>query len=78
MEVEGTHLIQDPPDMSLEDITDGSNGRGIPAARFIDNISDFAASFTPAASAELLIGAYKQLHEKYKTSEISLQSKREF
>lgn len=65
-----------PPDMSLMDITDGDNGRGIPAALFIDDITAFSESFTPHAQAELLIGAYTQLHTKYKSSEASLQNKR--
>lgn len=64
-----------PPDMSLKDITNGDNGRGIPAVLFIEDITAFSDSFTPCASAELLIGAYTQLHEKYKLSEASLESK---
>jgi hypothetical protein len=64
-----------PPDMSLEDITDGFNDRGIPAAKFIEDIEQFSESFAPAASAELLIGAYTQLHAKYKSSEAGLQSR---
>jgi hypothetical protein len=65
-----------PPDMSLKDITDGDNGRGIPAVLFIDDITAYSESFTPHAGAELLIGAYTQLHTKYKSSEASLQNKR--
>jgi hypothetical protein len=67
---------QAPPDMSLVDITDGRNNRGIPAAKFIDDIDAFSNSFTPAASAELLIGAYSELHAKYKSTEASLHNKR--
>ena len=65
-----------PPDMSLQDITDGDNGRGIPAVLFIEDITAFSESFTPHAQAELLIGAYTQLHTKYKSSEASLRNKR--
>ena len=62
------------PDMQLNDITSGLNDRGIPEALFIDDIEAFAAQ-KGGASAELLIGAYSQLHEKYKTSEVRLQYK---
>ena len=61
------------PDMKLEDITSGLNDRGIPEALFIDDVGTFAAD--KGASAELLIGAYSQLHQKYKTSELRLQYK---
>jgi len=66
------------PDMSLLSITDGENERGIPVVKFIDDVGAFAESFTPAASAELLIGAYTELHSKFKTYEISLSQKRTF
>ena len=64
------------PDMSLLSITDGENERGIPVVKFIDDVGAFAESFTPPASAELLIGAYTELHSKFKTYEISLTQKR--
>lgn len=64
------------PDMSLLSITDGENERGIPVVKFIDDVGAFADSFTPPASAELLIGAYTELHSKFKTYEISLTQKR--
>ena len=64
------------PDMSLLSITDGENVRGIPVVKFIDDVGAFAESFTPPASAELLIGAYTELHSKFKTYEISLTQKR--
>jgi hypothetical protein len=67
-----------PPDLTLEDITDGDNGRGIPAVKFIEDITRYTNSFIPPASAELLIGAYTQLHTKYKLSETSLLTKRTF
>jgi hypothetical protein len=67
----------DIPDMSLLSITDGENERGIPVVKFIDDVGAFADSFTPPASAELLIGAYTELHSKFKTYEISLTQKRE-
>ncbi|CAB9507926.1 Prefoldin subunit 3 [Seminavis robusta] len=63
------------PDMSLLSITDGENERGIPVVKFIDDVGAFAESFTPPASAELLIGAYTELHSKFKTYEISLTQK---
>jgi hypothetical protein len=67
---------QIPADMRLDDITDGRNERGIPAARFIEDINSFSRSFQPVpASAELLIGAFTQLHTKYKASEQSLMQK---
>jgi prefoldin subunit 5 len=66
------------PDMSLLDITDGENERKIPAAKFIDDIGQFSASFKPPASAELLIGAYSELHNKYKTFEATLTRKRKY
>ena len=68
------------PDMSLEDITDGDNGRGIPAAKFIDDVASFSLSlgFQPKASPELLIVAYTQLLSKYRSSESNLQSRRTF
>lgn len=64
------------PDMSLLSITDGENERGIPVVKFIDDVGAFTESFTPPASAELLIGAYTELHSKFKTYEISLTQKR--
>ena len=66
------------PDMSLLDITDGENERKIPAAKFIEDIAAFAASFSPPASAELLIGAYSELHSKFKTFETSLTQKSKY
>ena len=63
--------------LKLESITDGQNERGIPAAKFIEDIETFANSFTPPASAELLIGAYSDLFAKYKRYEDSLNGKSE-
>ena len=75
--------------LSLQDITeippanslDGENGvyqsTTIPKVKFIDDISEYVQSFTPKiVTAELLIGAYTQLHTKYKLSETSLLRKR--
>jgi len=62
-------------DMSLLSITDGENDRGIPLVKFIDDVDAFANSFTPPSSAELLIGAYSELHSKFKTFETSLTQK---
>jgi hypothetical protein len=72
-----TAQADDIPDMSLLSITDGENERGIPVVKFIDDVGAFVESFTPPASAELLIGAYTELHSKFKTYEISLTQKRE-
>ena len=66
------------PDMSLLDITEGENERKIPVAKFIDDIGAFSASFEPPASSELLIGAYTELHNKYKTFEATLSRKGKF
>ncbi len=62
-------------DMSLLSISDGENPRGIPIVKFIDDVDAFANSFTPPASAELIIGAYSELHSKFKTFETSLEQK---
>ena len=70
---EPTKSDEDIPDLSLQDITDGSNERDIPMVKFIDDVGDFAQSFTPPASAELLIGAFTQLYQKYKSVESSLE-----
>ena len=65
-------------DMSLLSITSGENGRGIPIVKFIDDVEEFATSFKPMASAELMIGAYSELHQKFKTFETSLNSKSKY
>eukprot|EP00555_Chaetoceros_dichaeta_P004801 CAMPEP_0198256656 /NCGR_PEP_ID=MMETSP1447-20131203/6519_1 /TAXON_ID=420782 /ORGANISM="Chaetoceros dichaeta, Strain CCMP1751" /LENGTH=245 /DNA_ID=CAMNT_0043943351 /DNA_START=25 /DNA_END=762 /DNA_ORIENTATION=- len=62
--------------LSLESITDGSNDRDIPNVKFLDDIGDFAASFDPPASAELMIGAFSDLFGKFKTFETGLVNKR--
>lgn len=78
---------QQYPDLSLNDIIDGDNGRGIPSVKFVsedvgmfvDGIFGGSQDNTGGAatvSAELLIGAFSQLHAKYKSSEASLQGKR--
>lgn len=69
---------EEVPDMSLRDIIDGDNGRGIPSVKFVADVSEFVETFQPPATAELLIGAYSQLHTKYKSSEASLQGKRKW
>jgi hypothetical protein len=63
-------------DMSLLSITDGENARGIPYVKFIDDVEAFANTFEPSATSELLIGAYSELHAKFKTFETSLSQKR--
>lgn len=65
-------------DMSLLSITDGENARGIPIVKFIDDVEYFVNTFTPPAKAELLIGAYSELHSKFKTFETSLNQKRTY
>ena len=62
-------------DMSLLSITDGENERGIPFVKFIDDVEAFARTFSPPATAEVLIGAYSELHSKFKTFETSLSQK---
>lgn len=70
---------QEVPNLKLGDITDGVNERNIPLAKFIDeDIDAFAASFDPPASSELLIGAFTDLHNKYKSVEASLTSRRKY
>jgi hypothetical protein len=48
----------------------------IPQVRFIEDIDEFAASFKPAASVELLIGAFSDLFSKFKAYETNLANKR--
>ena len=65
------------PNMSMQNILDGDNERGIPTAKFIDDVGAFSQSFTPPASAELLIGAYSDLITQYRNFETQLNHKRE-
>lgn len=69
---------EEVPNLSLSDIIEGENERGIPIAKFVDDLDTFADSFTPTASAELLIGAYSDLHAKYKAYEMTLTQKSKF
>ncbi|KAL7522948.1 hypothetical protein ACHAWX_007691 [Stephanocyclus meneghinianus] len=62
--------------ISLESITEGKNARGIPHAKFVEDIESFANSFNPPASPELLIGAYSDLYSKFKAYEQQLSQKR--
>lgn len=66
----------DVPDLNLSHITDGDSSRGIPMAKFIDNVEEFASSFEPPAQAELLIGAYSDLMNRYRLYESKLSQKR--
>eukprot|EP00816_Leptocylindrus_hargravesii_P005943 CAMPEP_0196813158 /NCGR_PEP_ID=MMETSP1362-20130617/34157_1 /TAXON_ID=163516 /ORGANISM="Leptocylindrus danicus, Strain CCMP1856" /LENGTH=221 /DNA_ID=CAMNT_0042189215 /DNA_START=62 /DNA_END=727 /DNA_ORIENTATION=- len=77
-EISTTDKTEEPeiPELSLKDITSGKNERGIPAAKFIEDIDSFSNSFTPSASAELLIGAFSDLFSKYKQYEMNLTQKR--
>jgi hypothetical protein len=70
MEAENTSL-------GVDSITDGSNGRGIPKVKFVEDIGDFAETFDPPASTEILIGAFSDLYAKYKSSENMLIQKSE-
>jgi len=63
--------------ISLLSITDGENERGIPVVKFVEDIGEFADTFEPPASAELLIGAYSDLFSKFKQYEQSLSQKRQ-
>eukprot|EP00536_Pseudo-nitzschia_multiseries_P001385 jgi/Psemu1/180947/e_gw1.18.6.1 len=63
--------------LSLRSITEGDNDRGIPHVKFIDDVDAYANSFSPPSSAELLIGAYSELHSKFKTFETSLAQKKQ-
>mmetsp|Transcript_7238 Transcript_7238/g.15469 ORF Transcript_7238/g.15469 Transcript_7238/m.15469 type:complete len:205 (-) Transcript_7238:1207-1821(-) len=67
----------DVENLSMLSITEGENDRGIPHVKFIDDVDAFANSFTPPSSAELLIGAYSELHAKFKTFETSLTQKKQ-
>jgi prefoldin subunit 5 len=66
---------QDVPNMSIQSIIEGDNERGIPHAKFIDDVDMFSATFDPPASAELLIGAYSDLIAKYRNFETQLSQK---
>ena len=61
--------------MKLESITDGENEHGVPKVKFVEDITSFANTFDPPASAELMIGAYSDLFAKFKTYEGSLTQK---
>ena len=63
--------------ISLESITEGTNDRGIPTTKFLDDIDIFANSFNPPASSELLIGAYSDLYSKFKAYEQQLEQKKQ-
>ena len=63
--------------ISLESITEGTNVRGIPTKKYLDDIDIFANSFNPPASSELLIGAYSDLYSKFKAYEQQLEQKKQ-
>lgn len=63
------------PDLRLSDICEGENERKIPRVKFIEDVGAFADSFDPPLSAELLLGAYTELHGKYKAFEASFTQK---
>lgn len=67
---------EEVPNLNLSHITEGETERGIPLAKFIENVDEFATSFTPHASAELLIGAYSDLMNRYRQYEARLAQKR--
>ena len=62
--------------ISLQNIIDGTNERSIPKTKFIEDIDMFSGSFDPPASPELLIGAYSDLHSKFKQIEQQLTEKK--
>jgi prefoldin subunit 5 len=64
--------------ISLQNIIDGTNERSIPKTKFIDDIDMFSGSFDPPASPELLIGAYSDLHSKFKQIEQQLTEKKAY
>jgi len=76
-EVSDSKQTKPVDDMSLLSITDGENDRGIPVVKFIEDVDAFSNSFSPPSSAELLIGAYSELHSKFKTFETSLTQKKQ-
>jgi hypothetical protein len=66
-----------PTPMNTEGGNEAYQSTSIPKVKFIDDIGQYIESFTPKlVTAELLIGAYTQLHTKYKLSETSLLRKR--
>ena len=71
-------ITETPPTIThLDGENDTYQSTNIPKVKFIDDISQYIQSFTPKiVTAELLIGAYTQLHTKYKLSETSLLRKR--
>ena len=69
--------ITEIPPISTEGENETYQSTSIPKVKFIDDIAQYIESFTPKlVTAELLIGAYTQLHTKYKLSETSLLRKR--
>lgn len=68
---------EEVPNLNLSHITERDDTeRGIPLAKFIDDVDEFASSFNPPASAELLIGAYSELMNRYRVFEARLSQKR--
>jgi prefoldin subunit 5 len=62
--------------LTLDDVTDGKSPRGIPAAKFVEDVQSFSLQFIPPASAEHMIGAYTELYQRYKRYEsVFLQKK---
>jgi hypothetical protein len=62
-------------DITLEAVIDGTTERGIAIVKYVEDIGEFANSFTPPASAELLIGAYTDLFSKFKSLETRMTQK---
>lgn len=67
----------DVPRLPLAQITEGETDRGIPLAKFMENVDAFASSFTPPASSDSLILAYTELKQNYRMFEARLTQKRE-
>lgn len=53
----------------MNTVTEGRNPRGIPAAKFIDNIEHFLDT----TNVETALGAYNELYSKYKFMESSFE-----
>lgn len=57
-------------DISIQQlITEGKNPRGIPTAKFIENVSEFLGDI----SVEAALGALNELYSKYKFMESSFE-----
>ena len=68
---EGSGNTQNQEDINInQQLVVGRNATGIPEVVFIDEIEDFRSSLQDA-SVEVIIGAFSELHKKYKFMEES-------